>query len=400
MVITVVCDILGEENNGTVVVSMNLIRYLRSAGHEVRVLCADQSKKGLENYYVVPNKSFGKALNSLVNKVGVTLAKCDKSIIQQSLQGAEHVHIMLPLGLGLVAAKMAYEMNLPITAGFHMQAENLSSYIKMNRLYSVNTFIYKFIYKHMYRYCDGIHYPTQFIRRVFEGRIKQTTPGYVISNGVQNNVCKREVAKPDEFADKIVILSTGRYSAEKSQDTLLKAVALSAYKDKIQVILAGQGLKEKYYRRISKRLPVQPVFKLYGRDEIIDAINFCDLYVHPAVDELEGIACLESIACGKMTIVSDSENSATKDFAVDGKCIFRRRKPKDLARVIDYWISHPDERAEYEGKYLSSSAVYRQEECMRQMGEMIERTNRNHYANSPDGELLAADDGRGVGDAL
>lgn len=370
MTITVVCDVLGEETNGTIVVTMNLIRHLKAEGHTVRVLCADQSKKEQENYYVAPIKNFG-PFNGIVRKVGVTLAKADKSVVAVALEGTDHVHVMLPFGLGLAAAKLAHTKELPLTAGFHMQAENLTGHLGLKRFRTLNKFIYHYIYKHLYRYCDAIHYPTQFIRDVFEKSIGKRTPGYVISNGVHSYIGRREVEKPQDFRDKIVILSTGRYSSEKSQDTLIKAIARSEYKDKIQLILAGQGLKEKKYKRLAKRLPVAPIFRLYGRNELCDALNYCDLYIHPAVDELEGIACLESIACGKMTIVSDSKNSATKEFAIDEKCIFKHRDAKDLARVIDFWIEHPEERKEYEAKYLASSAAVQEKECMRQMDKMI-----------------------------
>ncbi|MDE7265001.1 MAG: glycosyltransferase [Clostridia bacterium] len=382
MIITVVCDIFGEESNGTIVVTMNLIRFLQKQNHTVRVLCADQTQKGVENFFVVPNENFGKSLNSLVERVGVSLAKPDRGVILRALDNADHVHIMLPLSLGLATAKIARKMNIPITAGFHMQAENMTSYLKLNKIRPINTLVYKYIYRRLYRYCDGIHYPTEFIRRVFESRIKKTTAGYVISNGVHSYVQKRNAEKPEHMKDKFVILSIGRYSSEKSQDTLIKAVYHSAYRDKIQLILAGQGLKDKKYKRLSKNLPVQPIFRLYGREEIIDVINYCDLYVHPAVDELEGIACLESIACGKMTIVSNSENSATKDFAIDGKCVFKHKNPKDLARVIDYWIENPKERAEYERKYLESSVVYRQEDCMLKMAQMIAEAGRKKQAET------------------
>ena len=50
---------MGEENNGTTIAAMNLIRYLKKAGHEVRVLCPDKTKKDLEGYFVVPTRSFG-----------------------------------------------------------------------------------------------------------------------------------------------------------------------------------------------------------------------------------------------------------------------------------------------------------------------------------------------------
>ena len=379
MVITVVCDILGEENNGTAVATMNLIRFLQQK-HTVRILCADQTKKGTENYYVVPNQSFVKPLNALVDRVGVTLAKPDDAVIAEALRGVDHVHVMLPLRLGLRAAQFARKMDLPITAGFHMQAENMTSYIKLQKIGFVNSSVYKYIYKHFYSFVDGIHYPTAFIRSVFESRIKKTTNGYVISNGVHSYVQRRETEKPEKLRGNIVILSIGRYSDEKSQDTLIKAVSLSQFKNRIQLILAGQGLNDKKYRHLAKKLPVQPIFGTHMREEIVEILNYCDLYVHPAVAELEGIACLEAIACGKMTIVSDSKNSATKDFAIDEKCIFKHKNAKDLAHVIDYWIAHPEERAEYENRYLNSSAIYRQEDCMRRMEDMIMEVNGKKHA--------------------
>ncbi len=371
MIITVVCDVLGKENNGTTIATMNLIRFLRSQGHTVRILCGDQDKKGQENVFVVPNYNLGKILNAYVNKVGVTLAKPVNSVIQEAIQGVDLIHIMTPLPLGLATSKKVRELGIPMTAGFHMQAENLTSYFKLNRVRSVNKLVYKYIWKHLYQYVDCIHFPTEFIRNMFEKNIKRKTKGQVISNGVNPFVSRYQVERPAEWNDKILILTTGRYAREKSQDTLLKAVSYSKHKDKIQLILAGQGIKEKYYFKLAKELPIKPLFKLFDRKEIIDILNMCDLYVHPAEIELEGIACLEAITCGKLTIVSDSELSATKNFAIDEKCIFEKRNPKDLARVIDFWIENPELRHEYEQKYLDSAIAFDQNECMKKMEHMM-----------------------------
>lgn len=371
MIITIVCDVLGEENNGTTIAAMNLIRFLKSRNHTVRVLCADKDKENEANYYVVPSLSLGKLLDSYVKKVGVTIAKPSEDIIRKAIEGADHVHSMLPFGLGMKAVKICKELNVPITAGFHMQAENFTSYIKLNKLKPLNVGVYKFIYKHFYKDVDGIHYPTDFIRNVFEKTVKKTTPAYVISNGVNEYVKRRESEKPAEYKDKFVILTTGRYAREKSQDTLIKAVKLSKYASSIQLILGGQGVKEKHYKKLAASLPVAPIFKFYSRTEIIDVLNYSDMYVHPAEMELEGISCLEAIAVGKLTVVSSSPLSATREFALDEKCIFKNRNPKDLARVIDYWIEHPEERKQYEQRYLEKAVVYDQTECMKKMEKMI-----------------------------
>ena len=371
MIVTIVCDVLGEENNGTTIAAMNLIRYLKKQGHIVRILCADQNKKGQENCWVVPNMNFGKTLNKYVEKVGVTLAKPVEDIIRDCIKGSDVVHILIPLYLSMNAIKIAKEYDIPMTASFHMQAENLTSYFKLNNVKFINAAVYKIIYKYVYQYVDKIHFPTKFIEEIFEKNIKKTTPGCVISNGVNDYVKKENIEKPLEYQNKIVILTTGRYAREKSQDTLIKAIYHSKYKDKIQLILGGQGIKEKEYRKLAKNLPIQPLFKFYSRTEIIDVLNYSDIYVHPAEIELEGISCIEAIACGKLTIVSNSKLSATKEFAVDERCIFKCRKPKDLARVIDYWIDHPEEKKIIEDKYLHSALAFNQEKCMEKMEQML-----------------------------
>jgi hypothetical protein len=131
MIVTIVCDVLGEENNGTTMAAMNLIRYLHKQGHKVKVLCADKDKQTLENHYVVPNKSFGKSLDKLVDKIGVSLAQPDMKVIESAIVGSDIVHLMVPFALSNAALKVALENNIPVTAGFHMQAENFTSYFKL-----------------------------------------------------------------------------------------------------------------------------------------------------------------------------------------------------------------------------------------------------------------------------
>lgn len=371
MKIAIICDCLGEENNGTAIASMNLIRYLKSQGHEVRVVCPDQFRKGEEGFFVTPTMNFG-VFNNYVKKVGVAPAKADKEVIKQAIDGVDVVHIMLPFSLGLATIKLANERGIPVTAGFHMMAQNLTAYLKMNKLAPLNCAVYKSIDKNLYSKVDGIHYPTQFIRDLFEQKVKRVTNGYVISNGVNAYVKKANIEKPSDLKDKFVIVSVGRYAREKSQDTLIKAVAKSKHKNDIRLILAGQGVKEKYYKKLAKKLCVSTTFEFYGRKEVVDVINMSDMYVHSGDIELEGISCLEAVACGKLAIVSDSKLSATKGFAVDEKCIFKKRNSKDLARVIDYWIENPNERALYEELYLQKAPNLNQEACMQKMEKMME----------------------------
>ena len=371
MKILLVCDVLGAENNGTTIATMNLVRYLKSKNHDVRILCADQDKRNLDNYFIVKNLSLGRLIDKYIEKVGVTLAKPQKHVIEAAMQDVDLVHVMLPFALSKAAVKIAKKKGIPVTAGFHCQAENFTSYLKLNRSKLVNHLVYRNMYRKVYRYANAIHYPTEFIKNVFESHIKKQTNGYVISNGVNDRVKRKDIKKPENLKDKFVIITTGRYAREKSQDTLLKAVALSIHKDEIQLILAGQGTKEKCYKKLAQKLHITPIFKFFDRDEIVDALNYADMYVHPAEMELEGIACLEAITCGKLVIVNSSKLSATRNFAVDEKCIFKNRNPQDLARVIDYFIEHENERLDYAEKYYQQAGAFNQNECMKQMEKML-----------------------------
>ena len=202
MKITVVADVLGEENNGTTIACMNLVRYLKSCGDDVRIVCCDQSKIGVEGYYVVGTYNLGSFLNKVVEKNNVSLAKPDKQILYDAIKDADAVHIMIPFALGKAAAKIAKKLGKPITAGFHAQAENFTSHIGMMNKKSVNHITYKAFYKGLYRYADAIHYPTAFIRDVFESNIRKKTNGYVISNSVNKEFVAKKEEKPEELKSK------------------------------------------------------------------------------------------------------------------------------------------------------------------------------------------------------
>ncbi|MBP5308503.1 MAG: glycosyltransferase, partial [Clostridia bacterium] len=167
MLITVICDVLGRENNGTTIAAMNLIRGLKERGHSVRVVCPDGEYFSVPGFYVIPKRNFG-PLNGYFEKNGVVLAKPDEYVLRAAINGADAVHIMLPFSVGKKAVRIAKEAGIPVTAGFHFQAENLTAHLKLQHFDALNNAVYRSRWKGFYRYVDCIHYPTAFIKNVFE----------------------------------------------------------------------------------------------------------------------------------------------------------------------------------------------------------------------------------------
>lgn len=370
MNITVVCDVLGQENNGTTIAAMNLIRSLRRKGHTVRVVCPDEQRRGQEGFFIVPTFNFG-PLNGYVQKNGVSLAKPTEKIVKEAILPADAVHIMTPFFLGCAAARIAHALKKPISAGFHCQAENFTNHIFLMNSGRANRKTYEFFYRHLYRYCDAIHYPTQFICDTFEA-VVGPTPHYIISNGVGARFVPKKVQKPMIFADKFVILFTGRYSKEKSHPILIQGVAASKYKKDIQLIFAGAGPQKEHLEALAEKVGINmPVFQFFDREALVNVINYADLYVHPAEIEIEAISCLEAISCGKVPLISNSERSATRYFALDENNLFTCNDSADLAKKIDWWIEHEDERVRCAAAYRDYAKRFSFESCMDKMEQML-----------------------------
>jgi len=382
MKICVVSDVLAEENNGTTIAAMNLIRSLKAKGHEVKVICPQtELHEGEEGFYFVPKIKLPGFLNRIVEKNNVIIGKAKKKVFREVMADCDVVHVMLPLFIGPKAARLAKkELHKPLTCGFHAQAENVSShFFGLLNSERVNKFIYKHYHKHIYKYADFIHYPTQFIRDLYENIVGPTN-GRVISNGVQRIFKRENIEKPLELKNKKVILFTGRLSLEKSHSVLIKAVSKSKYEKDIQLMFAGQGPRLDEIQKLSKELLTnQPIINFYSREDLVKIINYADLYCHPAEVEIEAISCVEAMCCGKVPIIANSPKCATKSFALDDRSLFEVNNPDSLRDKIDYWFDHEDELKEMSYKYEEMASQFDFDECMDKMEQMLFDAVNKYY---------------------
>jgi 1,2-diacylglycerol 3-alpha-glucosyltransferase len=371
MIVTIVADVFGTANNGTTIAALNLIRTLTQKGHSVRVLCPDKDKKSQKGFYVVPTLNFG-PFQPIVDHNGVVLAKPDKMTIVRALKDVDEVHIMMPFPLGRATVKVAKRLGIPVSAGFHVQAENVTAhFFNLINNKAINHLVYVEFYRHFYRYVDAIHYPTQFIRDEFERQTHHKTAGYVISNGVSSDFHSFPVERDPELKGKFVILCTGRFSKEKRQTILIKAMTYSRHKDEIQLVFAGEGPRLQQMQRCAKRYGVSPLFRFFDRSQLVKMINMSDLYVHTSQIEIEAISCLEALSCGVVPVINDSPKSATRYFALGKDNLFKLNSSKDLAERIDYWFEHPEERKKQSQDYLHYCDQFNFDRCMDRMEKMI-----------------------------
>jgi len=373
MNITIICDVLGEANNGTSLAAYNLINTLVEKGHDVRVVCPDPEKKNLPGYYILRRLSLG-PFNGYLKKNGVCLARGSRRIISQACEGADIVHGLVPFSASKKALKYCHKHGIPFTSGFHMQAENFTSHIFLMASNLVNKCTYSFLWSTYFKKVDAIHYPTAFIRDYVKEYNKKNVPAYVISNGVNFKYFYfNKIARPEPLKDKFIIIMSGRLSKEKNQQELLYAVKKSKHEKNIQIMLTGDGPRRKYLNKLAKRLKFTnpPIQKLYKHEELHDALWLGDLYVHTSIVEIEAISCLEAIACGMVPVIADSKKSATRMFSIDERCAYQSKNINNLTSRIDYWIEHPEEKEALLTKYQGFIKQFDFEKCMDNMEKML-----------------------------
>lgn len=374
MKILLVVDQYYAENNGVTVSARRFARVLTEHGHEIRVLtCREQANPHDSSYqaYLVPQLSlFG--FNHLIAAQGMTIAKPDKNIVREAVEWADLVHFLLPFSLARCSVKMAKKLGKPYTGAFHVQAENITSSLHLAKFRFVNSVVYRWFYRNVYHYCRHIHCPSNFIASELKKRGYKKQELHVISNGIDSDFVYRKLPKSDQFAGKFIILMIGRLSVEKRQSVLIRGIRKSRYADRIQLVLAGKGPKEKRLRRKGKKLPYPVHIEFFSKSDLRDMIAMSDLYVHAANMEIEAMSCMEAFASGLVPVIANSKKSATPQFALDERSLFKAGSSRDLARKIDYWIEHEDERKQMEYAYSGLGEQYRLEDCVRQAEQMFE----------------------------
>ncbi|MCR5262842.1 MAG: glycosyltransferase [Clostridiales bacterium] len=356
MKILFVLDQYFDANNGMTNSARRFARGLSERGHEVRI-CAiggpDQTPYGLREFRLP-------LVGWIIASEGMAFARPDREILRQALSWCDIAHLAVPFPLGRAAADLAGAMGVPFTAAFHVQPENITSTVGLGHFAPANDALYLAGYRYFYRYCRYLHCPSGFIAGELRKRgYDRTCRLYVISNGIDPFFMSAERReKPEELKDRFVILSSGRLSAEKRQDALIRAAALSRHSGVITLRLAGQGPRAGYLERLAAREKVDCGFGFYDQEGLKELISYSDLYVHAADAEIEAMSCMEAFAGGLVPVIANSKKSATPQFALDGRSRFRANDPVSLANRIDYWIEHPAERARMGRAYAASAGKY------------------------------------------
>lgn len=393
---------LYTRGNGLSASARRTITLLRERGHDVRVLSSGSAEQAqacdfTAPEFALPARRFPLA-DAIISAQGYAFAKPKRKVIKQAVAWADVVHLEEPFGLQARTAHAAKRAGKPVLATYHIHPENITATIHLDGLWPLNALLLASWRRRIYALAQVVQCPSDSVRQ----RLQRWGLGdklVTISNGVGLAPSKPAAGTKTEYCapggrqvetkqtpgeaqpegEQVYrLLVVGRFSREKDQATILKAMRHSRYASQIQLVFAGRGPTEKSLRRAASHLVRDGVLKHAPSFNFFDAAGLdtqaeqADLYIHAAFIEVEGLSCLEVLRHGVVPVIAHSPLTATSQFALDAHSRFKARDPKALARAIDYWLSDNDRRQTEAQKYLNIGAHYDITDCVSRL-ELVYR---------------------------
>ena len=359
MKVLFVCNNAYNLGNGQSVAVKGMITKLRERGVDARLMAiGNPDPNGPQPDFPLEHWKFP-IFEPIVYANGFAYAKIDRERIRKAVEWADIVHIQEGLPLQGAVLNMARKMGKPLTATYHIFAQNLMANIGFSKKSFMNWPIMYLWRRFVFDPCADIQCPSpvvrdQLLKEGYKSRL------HVISNGIE--IPAEPVKAATVSADgPIDLLCVGRLSKEKSQNTLLQAMRYSRYADRIRLIFAGKGPKAKHYQKMADRLYKEGILKtpasfgFYTHEQLRDLARKSYLYIHCAWVEVEGLSCLEAVREGAVPVIAEGEMIGTSVFALCPESRYPVYDSKALAERIDWWIEHPEKRNEMAQRYADSA---------------------------------------------
>ncbi|WP_416828183.1 glycosyltransferase [Ectobacillus polymachus] len=173
----------------------------------------------------------------------------------------------------------------------------------------------------------------------------KTSKFQVIENGINtkkfiyaNPYKKTEISK--NFTENTKIISmVGRFTAQKDQKTLIKA--MTKLPENMHLLLVGEGQLQKRVQEFSNEMGLENRVHFLGfRSDIEKILKSSDIVVLSSHWEGFGLAAVEGMAAGKPVIASNV--SGLRDVVSGGGVLFTRGDYIGLAKEISVLIQDQD----------------------------------------------------------
>ena len=331
---------------------------LSSLGHTVMVVAPSQTGRGYqerdENYDITRIRSFGLPFRKNL-RVSVTYDREMRRILDEFQPDVVQVHTQLTVGLGILRA--AVNRGIPVVATNHVMPENMTKNIKL--LAPISRPVSYIISEYgslLYRGAKRIVMPTESALKLFN-TTRFEAPYVAISNGINLDrfhpgKASDEIYKKFGIPKNVPIVSwIGRIDEEKHLDILVRALhTLKAAGTEFHALFVGAGNAREGLDNLIEELDLgdRVTFSgLVSDEDLLELHRVGDIFAVPSPTELQCLAMLEAMACGKPVVAVDA--GALNELCITDKTGYLL--PVDdsaaMAVALEKLLDDPKRRKEY-----------------------------------------------------
>lgn len=378
--IAFICDAVTDCIAGSFISTLRFSELLVARGHKVIFIAAKSPRFPANSMHgsIKAYRFGGFLLPKSEGQLYISLPRTSqiKKILQD--EKVHVVHTIIPTPAAIAATRAAKELRVPIVAHSHTQPENLTMHIPNEAIQKpINKYFYRYL-SWLYGQANALIYPSQFaLDRLSE--IHADVQKLVISNGVDTSRFSdvdtahlfKKFALPKHT---INILYVGRLHPEKSVDTLIKAMPhiIKEHPD-THLFIVGFGHLDTKLWQLSNGQDTSSHITFLGKvtdDELIAAYNACDIFVLPSLAELEGMAVLEAMSCGKPIVIADSPESASTYFVDENGYLFEPENEFHLSEQLSRLLANKELRERMGAVSLKKSRDYDINESVRRLEDL------------------------------
>lgn len=262
------------------------------------------------------------------------------------------VHIQDHYFLCGAAVNEARRLHIPVMGTNHFLPENLLPFVRkvpvLQKILSIP--LWKMMLA-VFNKLDLATTPSHTAAHILREQ-NITVPVHAISNGVDiqrfrpdhqidRSGFRRKYGLPPE---RTTLLYVGRLDGEKRIDTLLDAISLLPRAD-FQLAIAGYGLYEPLLRKQVHDLGLEGRVFFIGYvppEDLSSLYNSADIFVMPSPEELQSIATLEAMACGKPILAARARALPELVQPDVNGYLFRACDPQDASRKMDRLLNEQE----------------------------------------------------------
>ena len=333
--------------NGQASFTIHLAEKMAQHGHQVLVIAPSERMKSYSSCQNDVRVEKVAALHMSVLHPTIYITPFPDSRVKQLLREFQPdiVHIQDHYFLCSAAVNEARRLGIPLIGTNHFLPENLLPFFR--KFPSVQYLFTLPLWKMMlavFNKLDVAITPSRTATRILQDQEIQI-PVRTISNGVDTNrfrldpeIDRLSIRQTYNLSpDQTLFLYVGRLDGEKGLDTLLEAISLVAHDD-FQLAIVGRGLYRQWLEKQAQELGLERrvVFiGFVGPDQLPALYNSADIFVMPSPEELQSIATLEAMACGKPILAANGR--ALPELVEPGVngYLFQPAQPEDAARRMN-----------------------------------------------------------------